>query len=128
MARIEKRPLDANRLRTMPEEAFSRIDRRVLRHGFSNTLSSSETLLYWFLCSVADKHGLSYYSDPRISSIIKLSPGSIKHARHGLTRSDLVPYRASLYQALALPCSPARGQRIPSSDTAKTPQRAAVPV
>jgi len=114
MGSIRKQLLDANRVRTIPEEGFSWIDRRFLRHGFSNTLSSTEILLYWFLCSVADKHGLSYYSDPRISSILKLTPESIEHSRHGLIRSDLVLYRVPLYQVLALPCSPASEQEIPS--------------
>ena len=114
MGSIRKQLLDANRVRTIPEEGFSWIDRRFVRHGFSNTLSSTEILLYWFLCSVADKHGLSYYSDPRISSILKLTPESIEHARHGLIRSDLVLYRVPLYQVLALPFSPAGEQKIPS--------------
>ena len=121
MGSIRKQPLDVNRVRTIPEEGFSWIDRRFVRHGFSHTLSASEMLLYWFLCSVADKHGLSYYSDPRIRTILKLSPVSIEHARHGLIRRDLVLYRAPLYQVLALPCSPARGQKIPSSPATASP-------
>ena len=123
MGSIRKHPLDVNRLRTIPEEGFSWIDRRFLRHGFSHTLSSTEILLYWFLCSVADKHGLSYYSDPRISTILKLSPESIQHARHGLIQSDLVLYRAPLYQVLALPCFPAGRQEIPSSPAIASAQR-----
>jgi len=59
MGSIRKHLLDANRVRTIPEEGFSWIDRRFVRHGFSNRLSSTEILLYWFLCSLADKHGLS---------------------------------------------------------------------
>ena len=123
MGSIRKRPLDVNRVRTIPEEGFSWIDRRFLRHGFSHPLSSTEILLYWFLCSVADKHGLSYYSDPRISTILKLSPGAIEHARQGLIRSDLVLYRAPLYQVVALPCSAAHGQQIPSSPAIASSQR-----
>jgi hypothetical protein len=110
MASFRKRPLDVNRVRTIPEEGFSWIDRRFLRHGFADPLSASEILLYWFLCSVADKHGLSYYSDRRISSILKLNRESIEHARHGLIGNDLILYRAPLYQVLALPRSPDRQQ------------------
>ena len=123
MGSIRKHPLDVNRVRSIPEEGFSWIDRRFLRHGFSHPLSSTEILLYWFLCSVADKHGLSYYSDPRISTILKLSPESIQHARHGLIRSDLILYKAPLYQVLALPRSASRGQKIPSSPAIASPQR-----
>ena len=123
MGSIRKRLLDANRLRTIPDEGFSWIDRRFLRHGFSHPLSSTEILLYWFLCSVADKHGLSYYSDRRISTILKLSPESIQHARHVLIQSDLLLYRAPLYQVLALPCSPTRRQDVPSSPEIVSPQR-----
>ena len=128
MGSIRKQLLDANRVRTIPGEGFSWIDRRFVRHGFSSTLSSSEILLYWFLCSVADKHGLSYYSDPRISSILKLTPESIEHARHGLIRSDLILYEAPLYQVLALPYSPAHGQKILSSPAiASLPRRPSQP-
>ena len=128
MGSIRKQLLDANRLRTIPEEGFSWIDRRFLRHGFSHPLSSTEILLYWFLCSVADKHGLSYYSDPRISTILKLSPESIQHARCRLIRSDLILYRAPLYQVLALPCSASCGQEIPSSTAiASAPTRSSQP-
>ena len=123
MGSIRKHPLDVNRLRTIPEEGFSWIDRRFLRHGFSHPLSSTEILLYWFLCSVADKHGLSYYSDPRISTILKLSPESIRHARYGLIRSDLILYQAPLYQVLALPRSACRGEKIPSSPAIASPPR-----
>jgi hypothetical protein len=122
MASIRKRPLDVNRVRTIPEEGFSWIDRRFLRHGFADPLSTSEILLYWFFCSVADKHGLSYYSDRRISSILKLNPGSIEHARHGLIGNDLILYRAPLYQVLALPCSPDR-QKIQALPTVAFPGR-----
>lgn len=123
MASIRKRPLDVNRVRTIPEEGFSWIDRRFLRHGFADPLAPSEILLYWFFCSVADKHGLSYYSDPRISSILKLNTGSIDHARHGLIRNDLILYRAPLYQVLALPCSSAHQQKIPSLSAETSPNR-----
>jgi Helix-turn-helix domain len=128
MGSIRKHPLDVNRLRTIPEEGFSWIDRRFLLHGFSHPLSSTEILLYWFLCSVADKHGLSYYSDPRISTILKLSLESVQHARQELIRSDLVLYRAPLYQVLALPRSACHGQKIPSSPAiASAPRRSSQP-
>ncbi len=125
MGTIRKQPLDVDRVRTIPEEGFSWIDRRFLRHGFSHPLSSSAILLYWFLCVVADKHGLSYYSDRRISWLLKLRPDAIDHARDGLLRSGLVLYRPPLYQVVALPGSPARGQPIPSSPAIASPPRRA---
>ncbi len=104
MGSIRKQPLDANRLRAIPEEGFSWIDRRFLRHGFSHTLSSTEILLYWFLCSVADKHGLSYYSDPRISTILKLSPESsspaIASSPRRSSQPELRPIREILKELL----------------------------
>jgi hypothetical protein len=128
MGSIRKQPLDANRVRTIPEEGFSWIDRRFLRHGFSHTLSATEILLYWFLCSVADKQGLSYYSDPRISTLLKLSPGAIEHARHGLIRRELVLYRAPLYQVVALPRCPAGEKKIPWPPAiASPPKRSSQP-
>lgn len=103
MGRIRKQILDSSRVRAIPEEGFSWIDRRFLRHGFADPLSATEILLYWFLCSVADQHGLSYYGDSRVRHILKLDPGSLEHARRRLVREKLVLYRAPLYQVLSLP-------------------------
>lgn len=106
MSKIHKEILDPTRIRFIPETGFSWIDRRFLRDGFADTLSGPELLLYWFLCSVADRQGLSFYSGQRTSKILKLIPQSLDRAKRGLIRKQLICYRAPLYQVLALPDDP----------------------
>lgn len=112
--RVQKRILNSNRIRIIPKQGFSWIDRRFLRDGFAETLSGPELLLYWFLCSVADQHGLSFYSDRRIGLILKLLPTSIDQARRGLIRNDLIRYHAPLYQVLSLPEIPQGPCKLPT--------------
>jgi hypothetical protein len=106
MGQIRKQILDSARVRTIPEEGFSWIDRRFLRHGFADPLGSTEILLYWFLCSVADRHGLSYYSDQRIGRTLKLGHEVLDQARLALVRNELVLFRDPLYQVTSLPHTP----------------------
>jgi hypothetical protein len=59
---IQKRILVPQRLRRPPATGWSWVDRRFLReHG--DHLSRDAILLYLFLAAVADRHGLSFYSD-----------------------------------------------------------------
>jgi hypothetical protein len=106
MNRVRKQLLDSHRVRAIPKTGFSWIDRRFVRDGFADSLSTSEILLYGFLTWVADGQGLSFYSDRRIGQILKLIPPSLERARRGLIRKQLICYRAPLYQVLALPDEP----------------------
>ena len=106
MNTVRKQLLEPNRIRTIPKTGFSWIDRRFLRDGFADTLSGPELLLYWFLCSVADSQGLSFYSERRTCKILKFIPQSLDKAKRGLIRKQLICYRAPLYQVLALPKHP----------------------
>jgi hypothetical protein len=106
MSKIHKEVLDPTRIRIIPKTGFSWIDRRFLRDGFADTLSGPELLLYWFLCSVADRQGLSFYSEQRACKILKLIPQSLDRAKRNLIRKQLICYRAPLYQVLALPDNP----------------------
>lgn len=106
MSSVEKRLLDPRRRRSIPNSGFSWVDRRFVRDGFLRELTAPETLLYLFLCTVADKDGLSYYGDRRTAALLKLSETAIDRARGGLVSKDLVLYRAPLYQVLELPDRP----------------------
>lgn len=106
MNTVRKQLLEPNRIRTIPKTGFSWIDRRFVRDGFADTLSGPELLLYWFLCSVGDCQGLSFYSEQRTCKILKLIPQSLDRAKRGLIRKQLICYRAPLYQVLALPDHP----------------------
>jgi hypothetical protein len=104
--RIQKRVLDSARIRIIPKEGFSWLDRRFIRYGFADRLNGAELLLYFFLCSVSDHQGLSFYSNRRICRTLKFSEATLERARFGLIRGDLIRYEAPLYQVLSLPESP----------------------
>lgn len=57
-----KRVLNPDRLRQVPEH-FSWLDHRLVREHYIERADVCAWALYLFLLSVADVHGLSYYSD-----------------------------------------------------------------
>lgn len=103
---IQKRVLDSTRIRKIPNEGFSWIDRRFIRLRFADILNGPELLLYFFLCSVSDQQGLSFYSNQRICRTLKFTEATLESARRGLIQDDLIRYDAPLYQVLSLPHSP----------------------
>ena len=99
---IQKRILVAERLRRPPATGWSWVDRRFLReHG--DYLSREAVLLYLFLAAVADRHGLSFYSDHTLSSRLRLTPPVLEQARQELLDRDLIAYQLPLVQVLSLP-------------------------
>ena len=103
MPPIAKHLLEPARARTPPAEGFSWIDRRFIRHRFADRLTGPEVGLYLLLCAVADRSGLSFYGDPRICSLLKISQGGLELARCGLVHHDLICFRRPLYQVLSIP-------------------------
>ena len=100
----QKRILLADRLRRPPATGWSWLDRRFLReHG--DYLSRDATLLYLFLAAVADRHGLSFYSDHTLSSRLHLSPQAVAQARQELLDRDLIAHQLPLVQVLSLPAA-----------------------
>jgi hypothetical protein len=99
---ISKRILVPERLRRPPATGWSWVDRRFLReHG--DYLSREALLLYFFLAAVADRHGLSFYSDRTLSSRLRLSPQALERAREELLECDLIACQLPLVQVLSLP-------------------------
>jgi len=98
---VEKRVLDRARLRRI-RDGFSWIDRRFVRDGWIDRLSRDEIAVYLFLVAVADKDGLSFYSEPRIAGTLKLAAEDVARARHRLVDLGLVAFENPLYQVLAL--------------------------
>jgi len=126
MNTVRKQVLDPDRIRAIPRTGFSWLDRRFIRDGFADTLSGPELLLYWFLCSVADRYGLSFYSERRICKILKIIPQSLDRAQRGLIRKQLICYRAPLYQVLALPDHPTGDASILPNTRASSGARSSV--
>jgi hypothetical protein len=99
---IPKHILVPQRLRRPPATGWSWIDRRFLReHG--DHLSREAVLLYLFLTAVADRHGLSFYSDHALTSRLQLSQPILERARQELLDRDLIAHQLPLVQVLSLP-------------------------
>jgi len=116
--RIDKRPIVAERVRRVPGEGWSWIDRRFLRHHASD-LSGQAITLYFFLAAVSDKHGVSFYSDATTAALLGLDLHTVQRAREELVAQDLVAYRHPLTQVLSLPqrrVSRNRGEPTPLGD------------
>lgn len=106
---IPKRILVTERLRRPPATGWSWIDRRFLReHG--DYLSREAVLLYFFLASVADRHGLSFYSDNRLMARLRWSQPVLEQARQELLDRDLIAHQLPLVQVLSMP-RPGVGRR-----------------
>ena len=99
---IPKRILVPQRLRRPPPTGWSWLDRRFLReHG--DYLSREAVLLYLFLAAVADRHGLSFYSDHTLTSRLRLAQPVLERARQELLDRDLIAHQLPLVQVLSLP-------------------------
>lgn len=99
---IQKKLLIPDRVRRLPEEGFSWIDRRFLREHASK-LTGDALLLYFFLAAVSDKQGLSFYSDTTIAVRLRMREEAVVNAREELITHDLAAYQAPLTQVLSLP-------------------------
>ena len=106
---IQKHVLVPQRLRRPPTTGWSWLDRRFLReHG--DYLSPEALLLYLFLAAVADRHGLSFYSDHALTSRLRLARSVLEQAREELLDRDLIAQQLPLVQVLSLP-APAISRR-----------------
>ena len=99
---IEKSILVAERLRRPPPTGWSWLDRRFLReHG--DYLSREAILLYLFFAAVADRHGLSFYSDSTLTCRLRMPQPVLEKAREELLQRDLIAHQLPLVQVLSLP-------------------------
>ena len=73
---IQKHILVPARLRRPPATGWSWVDRRFVREH-TERLSREAVLLYFFLTAVADKHGLSFYGDGTLATLLRMSPAGL---------------------------------------------------
>jgi hypothetical protein len=99
---IKKELLVPDRVRRLPREGFSWVDRRFLRN-FASRLTGDAIFLYFFLAAVSDQHGLSFYGDGTIAVRLRMREEDVIAARDALVVHDLVAYQAPLTQVLSLP-------------------------
>jgi hypothetical protein len=99
---IPKRILVPARLRCPPATGWSWLDRRFVREDMAH-LSREAVLLYFFLSAVADKHGLSFYGDGTLATLLRMTLPALVQAREELLAHDLIAHEARLTQVLSLP-------------------------
>lgn len=99
---IQKRVLVPERLRRPPATGWSWMDRRFLRE-YAERLSHEAVLLYFFLSTVADRQGLSFYGDSTLAARLRLTLPALDQARNELLSRDLIACQPPVTQVLSLP-------------------------
>ena len=97
-----KAPIFPDRTRKI-RGSFSWIEHRFVHDGFLAALSRDELLLYYFLITVGDRHGVSYYDYEKICQLLKIEVDAYVRARDALTRRQLIAYQNGVFQVLPLP-------------------------
>jgi hypothetical protein len=97
--------IDSQRIRKI-KGSFSWLDHRFITGGFIADMTCREILLYLFLIAVSDRHGLSFYHDDRICSLLKIDLASLGESRESLLERSLIAWRSPVYQVLDLPSVP----------------------
>jgi hypothetical protein len=89
------------RLRRPPATGWSWMDRRFVFEHMAH-LSREAVLLYFFLAAVADKHGLSFYVDGTLATLLRMTLPALIQARNELLDRDLIAHQARFTQVLSL--------------------------
>jgi hypothetical protein len=97
----EKRILIPGRFRRPPATGWSWVDRRFMREHVAY-LSRDATLLYFVLCAVADKHGMSFYGDGTLAVMLQVPLRVLVQARDELLARDLIAHDVRFTQVLSL--------------------------
>jgi hypothetical protein len=98
---IPKPVLIASRVRRPPATGWSWVDRRFVREHMAY-LSREATLLYFILCAVADKHGMSFYGDGTLAVMLRVPLSALVAARDELLARDLIAHEVRFTQVLSL--------------------------
>src|ERR1700733_479656 len=88
------------RLRNPPKTGWSWVDRRFLREHAAH-LSRDAVLLYFFLTAVADKHGVSFYGDGTLATLLRMTLPALIQARNELLDRDLIAHETRFTQVLS---------------------------
>lgn len=102
----ERPPIVPERVRRIGDGSFAFIPHRFLRDGFLASLTANERSLYLFLVLAADRQGMSFWSYPRICSVLELHLNEYLQARDGLIDKDLLSFDGTRFQVLSLPERP----------------------
>jgi hypothetical protein len=99
---IQKRILVPARLRHLPATGWSWVDRRFVRE-YMDHLSREAVLLYFFLSAVADQHGVSFYGDGTLATLLRMTLPALIQARNELLAHDLIAHETRWTQVLSVP-------------------------
>ena len=103
--KVRKRILVPERVRKI-NGSFSYIPHTFVTEGFFESLTQEELLLYFLLALVGDRHGLSYYSQDRLCTRLKMPLDDFITARNGLIEKSLIAFDGFMFQVLSLPEEP----------------------
>ena len=109
------------RIRHIRDCTFGWVDHNFLHHGYLNRSSPPELLLYYFLLTVADRNGVSFYDYERICQLLKLELNDYLHARDRLCDRSLIAFHQGVFQVLSLP---ARREAAPVSPSVEAKRNA----
>lgn len=98
---IVKSPILKQRIRKIPN-SFSWVDHRLVRNRYIESCTHEQSALYLFLVCVSDVKGLSYYSDNSIMKKLGMDMQTLKEARSGLIKNNLIAWQEPIYQVLSL--------------------------
>jgi hypothetical protein len=100
----QKPILVPTRLRHPPKSGWSWEDRRCVREHMAH-LSRDAVLLYFFLCAMADKHGVSFHGDATLIIQVGMPLAALIDARRELSARDLIAHETRWTQVLSVqPC------------------------
>jgi hypothetical protein len=72
--------------------SFAWIDHRLLRYGFLAVMTHAEQSLYLFLALAADRHGVSFYRQEKITDLLGLDDQGFAVARDRLIELGLLAF------------------------------------
>ncbi len=98
---IVKSPILRQRIRKIPN-SFSWVDHRLVRQNYIELCTHEQSALYLFLVCVSDDKGLSYYADNTIIKKLDMDMQTLKKARSGLIKNNLIAWQPPIYQVLSL--------------------------
>ena len=98
---IVKNPILKQRIRKIPS-SFSWVDHRLVRQRYIDSCTHEQSALYLFLVCVSDDKGLSYYADKSIMKKLGMDMQTLKDARFGLIKNNLIAWQQPIYQVLSL--------------------------
>jgi hypothetical protein len=85
---------------------FSFIPHAFVTQRFFASLNQHELLLYFLLVLVGDRQGLSFYSQDRLCTMLRMNLDDFITARNGLIEKSLIAFDGFMFQILSLPEKP----------------------